>query len=130
MNTNVKITCDVGDDRCRIASARLEKDIFVKTHLHTSPIVVKKIATLCTNLPAFRIVLEGQSMLKKSGTRPVYLDKQMIRLRGLQQRVEVISRHAIVAGNRKEVSNHHFSFWSVGLNGVNNILDHHNNRVM
>ena len=40
-NTNAKITCDFGDDRCRIASARLEKDIFVKTHLHTSPIVVK-----------------------------------------------------------------------------------------
>ena len=39
----MKITCeaDYGDDRCRIASARLEKDIFVKTHLHTSPIVVK-----------------------------------------------------------------------------------------
>ena len=27
--------------RQAIASARLEKDIFVKTHLHTSPIVVK-----------------------------------------------------------------------------------------
>ena len=38
---NAKITCDVGDDRCRIATARLEKDIFVRTHLHTSPIVVK-----------------------------------------------------------------------------------------
>ena len=38
---NAKITWDFGDDRCRIASARLEKDIFVKTHLHTSPIVVK-----------------------------------------------------------------------------------------
>ena len=36
----MKITCDFGDDRCRIATARLEKDIFLKTHLHTSPIVV------------------------------------------------------------------------------------------
>ena len=27
-------------DRCRIASTRLEKDIFVKTHLHTARIVV------------------------------------------------------------------------------------------
>ena len=35
------ITCDFGNDRCRIASARLEK-VFVKTNLHTSPIVVKK----------------------------------------------------------------------------------------
>ena len=39
-NTNAKITCDFGDDRCRIASARLEKDIFVKIHLHTDRIVV------------------------------------------------------------------------------------------
>ena len=39
-NTNA-ITCDFGDDRCRIAAARLEKDIFVRTHMHTSPIVVK-----------------------------------------------------------------------------------------
>ena len=39
-NTNAKITCDFGDDRCRIASARIEKDIFVKTHLHTARIVV------------------------------------------------------------------------------------------
>ena len=30
-----------GDDRCRIAPERLEKDIYVKTHLHTAPIVVK-----------------------------------------------------------------------------------------
>ena len=37
----MKITCDFGYDRCRIAPARLEKDIFVKTHLNTSPIVVK-----------------------------------------------------------------------------------------
>ena len=43
-NMNAKITCDVGDDRCRIAAARLEKDIFVNTHLHTSPIVVKIMA--------------------------------------------------------------------------------------
>ena len=35
-NTNAKIICDFGDDRCRIAIARLEKDIFVKTHLHTA----------------------------------------------------------------------------------------------
>ena len=40
-NTNAKITCDFGDDRCRIAPARLEKDIFVRTHLHTARIVVK-----------------------------------------------------------------------------------------
>ena len=39
-NTNAKITCDFGDDHCRIASARLENDIFVKTHLHTARIVV------------------------------------------------------------------------------------------
>ena len=38
--TNAKITCDFGDDRCRIAAARLEKDIFVKTHLQTAAIVV------------------------------------------------------------------------------------------
>ena len=41
-NTNTKITCDVSDDRCRIALARLEKDIFVKTHLHTARIVVSR----------------------------------------------------------------------------------------
>ena len=39
-NTNAKITCDFGDDRCRIAAARLEKDVFLKTHLHTARIVV------------------------------------------------------------------------------------------
>ena len=39
-NTNAKITCDFGDDRCRIAPALLENDIFVKTHLHTARIVV------------------------------------------------------------------------------------------
>ena len=32
---NAKITCDFGDARCRIASARLEKDIFVKTHFES-----------------------------------------------------------------------------------------------
>ena len=31
-NTNAKITCDFGDERFRIAVARLEKDIFVRTH--------------------------------------------------------------------------------------------------
>ena len=31
-NTNAKITCDFGDERFRIAVARLEKDIFVMTH--------------------------------------------------------------------------------------------------
>ena len=30
-NTNANITCYFGDDRCRIAAARLEKDIFVRT---------------------------------------------------------------------------------------------------
>ena len=44
-NTNAKITCDFGDERCRIAAARLEKDIFVRTHLHTSPIVVKMVVS-------------------------------------------------------------------------------------
>ena len=39
-NTNAKITCNFGDDRCPIASARLEKDTFVKTHLPTAAIVV------------------------------------------------------------------------------------------
>ena len=45
-NKNSKITCDVGAERCRIAAARLEKDIFVRTHLHTSPIVVKIAGTI------------------------------------------------------------------------------------
>ena len=49
-NTNAKITCDFCDDRCRIAPARLEKNIFVKTHLHTSPIVVK--ISKAYNIPA------------------------------------------------------------------------------
>ena len=34
------MTCDFGDERFRIAAARLEKDIFVRTHLHTARIVV------------------------------------------------------------------------------------------
>ena len=40
-NTNAKITCDFGDERFRIAAARLEKDIFVRTYLHTTRIVVR-----------------------------------------------------------------------------------------
>ena len=41
-NTNAKIACDFGDDCCRIAAARLEKDIFVRKNFRdTSPIVVK-----------------------------------------------------------------------------------------
>ena len=40
-NTNAKITCDFGDERFRIAAARLEKDIFVRTHLHTVRLVVR-----------------------------------------------------------------------------------------
>ena len=40
-NTNAKIYCDFGDERFRIAAARLEKDIFVRTHLHTARIVVR-----------------------------------------------------------------------------------------
>ena len=39
-NMNAKITCDFGDERFRIAAARLEKDIFVRTHFHTARIVV------------------------------------------------------------------------------------------
>ena len=31
-NTNAKITYDFGDERFRIAVARLENDIFVRTH--------------------------------------------------------------------------------------------------
>ena len=38
---NAKITCDFGDERFRIAAARLEKDIIVRTHLHTARIVVR-----------------------------------------------------------------------------------------
>ena len=49
-NTNAKITCDFGDERCRIAAARLEKDIFVRTHLHTSPIVVKILVDILNNI--------------------------------------------------------------------------------
>ena len=40
-NMNAKITCDFGDERFRIAAARLENDIFVRTHLHTARIVVR-----------------------------------------------------------------------------------------
>ena len=40
-NTNAKITCDFGDERFRIAAARLEKDIFVRTHLHMARLVVR-----------------------------------------------------------------------------------------
>ena len=40
-NTNAKTTCDFGDERFRIAAARLEKDIFVRIHLHTVRIVVR-----------------------------------------------------------------------------------------
>ena len=40
-----KINCDVGDDRCRIAAARLEKDIFVRTYFRDSPPIVVKIST-------------------------------------------------------------------------------------
>ena len=42
-NTNAKIPCDFGDDRCRIAAARLEKDIFVRTEFRDSPPIVVKI---------------------------------------------------------------------------------------
>ena len=31
-NKNAKITCNLGDERFRIAVARLEKDIFERTH--------------------------------------------------------------------------------------------------
>ena len=37
----MKITCDFGVERFRIAAARLGKDIFVRTHLHTARIVVR-----------------------------------------------------------------------------------------
>ena len=40
-NTNAKITCYFGDERFRIAAARLEHDIFVRTHMHTARIVVR-----------------------------------------------------------------------------------------
>ena len=36
-NTNANITCDFGDDRCRIAAARLEKDISVRTVFCVQP---------------------------------------------------------------------------------------------
>ena len=38
---NAKITCDFGDERFRIAAARLEKDLFVRTRLHTARLVVR-----------------------------------------------------------------------------------------
>ena len=38
---NAEITCDFGDERFRIVAARLEKDIFVRTHLHTARLVVR-----------------------------------------------------------------------------------------
>ena len=47
-NTNAKITCDFGDERFRIAAARLEKDISVRTRLHTARIVVRISATFFT----------------------------------------------------------------------------------
>ena len=40
IHTNAKITCDFGYDHCPIAPAWLEKDIFVRNHLHTARIVV------------------------------------------------------------------------------------------
>ena len=43
-NTDANITCDFGDDRCRIAAARLEKDIFVRTDFRTSPPIVVKLS--------------------------------------------------------------------------------------
>ena len=46
-NMNAKITSDFGDDRCRIAAARLEKDIFVRTDFRDSPPIVVKILGGC-----------------------------------------------------------------------------------
>ena len=57
VNTNAKITCDFGDERCRIAAARLEKDIFV-THLHMSPIVVKIVITSAAIQPIAEILTD------------------------------------------------------------------------
>ena len=37
---DANITCDFGDDRCRIAAARLEKDIFVRTDFRDRPAIV------------------------------------------------------------------------------------------
>ena len=39
-NTDANITCDFGDDRCRIAAARLENDIFVRTDFRDRPAIV------------------------------------------------------------------------------------------
>ena len=49
-NTNAKITCDFGDERFRIAAARLEKDIFVWIHLHTTRIVVRITVSTMTQM--------------------------------------------------------------------------------
>ena len=46
-NTNAKITCDFGDERFRIAAERLEKDIFVRNHLHTARIVIRILKVHC-----------------------------------------------------------------------------------
>ena len=51
-NTNAKISCNFGDERFRIAAARLEKDIFVRTHLHTARIVVR-IISYCVAKPVY-----------------------------------------------------------------------------
>ena len=40
-NTNAKITCDFADERFRNAAAGLEKDIFVRNHLHAARLVVR-----------------------------------------------------------------------------------------
>ena len=39
-NMDANITCDFGDDRYRIAAARLEKDIFVRTDFRDRPAIV------------------------------------------------------------------------------------------
>ena len=39
-NTYANITCNFGDDRCRIAVARLEKVIFVRTDFRDRPAIV------------------------------------------------------------------------------------------
>ena len=40
-NIDANITCDFGDDRCRIAAAWLEKDIFVRTDFRVQPSYIK-----------------------------------------------------------------------------------------
>ena len=57
-NMNAKITCDFGDERFRIAAAGLEKDKFVRTHLHTARLVVRMCMAILHALP-FREVLFG-----------------------------------------------------------------------